>query len=184
MRCRWLAGAVGVAIAITGVVSAAAIASGFPGYLDTFVELPHALSSALLVLVLGAIAARGIREAVWTAAAITLLELVGLLMVLAVAGGSLAELPARLPEMVPTDTAGVSGLMVGGFMAFYAYVGFEDIQNNAEEVIDERRQQLESRWHSAKESALDETAAFIERMADRVDRFRDRLGEDGEEKSE
>jgi hypothetical protein len=55
---------------------------------------------------------------------------------------------------------------------------------DAEEEIDKRREQLESRWHSSKETALDEAAAFMERMADKVDRFRDRLGEDGEAKDE
>lgn len=135
----WLATAVGVAIVFTGVVSSAAIASGFPGYLDRFVQIPHPVASALLVALVGAIAARGIREAVWTAAAITVLEVLGLGLVLVVAGGALADLPARAHELIPADGPGAVGMLLGGFMAFYAYIGFEDLENNAEEVIDPSR---------------------------------------------
>jgi APA family basic amino acid/polyamine antiporter len=60
--------------------------------------------------------------------------------VLFVAGDSLHSLPERLPALLPSaDTAAWQGIMIGAFLAFYAYIGFEDMVNVAEEVKDPAR---------------------------------------------
>lgn len=135
LRMRGLPVLVGLLIILTGVVSAATIANGFVGYLHVFVPAPDWLAIALLVLLLGALAAWGINESVMAASVITLVEVGGLILVLFVAGGSLGELPARLPELIPPADAGVwHGILLGAFIAFYAFIGFEDMVNVAEEV--------------------------------------------------
>jgi amino acid transporter len=69
------------------------------------------------------------------AALTTLVEIGGLLLVVFSAGDNLAELPQRLPEMLPgAGGATLVGLIAGAFLAFYAFIGFEDIVNVAEEV--------------------------------------------------
>jgi amino acid transporter len=69
------------------------------------------------------------------ASLITLVEVGGLILVLLVAGDSLGELPARLPELIPPADASVwHGILLGAFIAFYAFIGFEDMVNVAEEV--------------------------------------------------
>ena len=126
---------VGLLIVLMGAVSAATIARGFIGYLDVLIELPDAAAITLLVVVLGAIATWGIVESVSIAALVTLIELLGLGMVLAVAGDSLFSIPERLPELIPPmDPAIWQGIMFGAFLAFYAFIGFEDMVNVAEEV--------------------------------------------------
>jgi len=56
------------------------------------------------------------------------------------AGGSLATLPARWPELVPgLDAMQWEGILLGAFLAFYAFIGFEDMVNVAEEVQDPTR---------------------------------------------
>jgi amino acid transporter len=71
---------------------------------------------------------------------VTLLEIGGLLAVLWVARASLAELPAALPEIVtPAGGAGWAAVLSAGVLAFYAFLGFEDMVNVAEEVRDVRR---------------------------------------------
>ncbi len=140
LRMRRLSVLVGWLIVLTGVVSAAAIANGFVGYLHVFIATPDWIAITLLVLALGALAAWGINESVAAAMLITAIEVGGLLLILWVAGGSLATLPARLPELVPTLDAGVwQGIMLGGFLAFYAFIGFEDMVNVAEEVKEPER---------------------------------------------
>ncbi len=130
----------GFLIVLTGIVSAATIANGFVGYLHVFVAAPDALVITLLVLALGALAAWGIAESVIAAAAITLVETGGLLLILFVAGDSLAALPERLPELMPPPEAGAwQGILLGAFLAFYAFIGFEDMVNVAEEVKDPTR---------------------------------------------
>jgi len=126
---------VGLLIVLMGAVSAATIARGFVGYLDILIEVPDAVAITLLVVVLGMTATWGIVESVSIAALVTLVELLGLTMVLAVAGDSLFTIPARLPELMPPmDPVIWQGILFGAFLAFYAFVGFEDMVNVAEEV--------------------------------------------------
>ena len=56
------------------------------------------------------------------------------------AGDSLSQLPARWPEMIPPfETAAWGNIFIGAFLAFYAFIGFEDMVNVAEEVKDAPR---------------------------------------------
>ncbi len=132
---RNLSRLIGLSIVAIGVVSSATLVSGFVGYFQVFVPLEASTIIILLVLLLGALAIKGISESAWVAAATTVVEISGLLLILAVAGDSLVELPTRLPEMLPgTNGVTVIGIFAGAFVAFYAFVGFEDIVNVAEEV--------------------------------------------------
>ncbi len=140
LRFRPLSILVGLLIILTGIVSAATIANGFVGYLHIFVAVPDWLAIVLLVLALGMLAAWGIDESVMAASFITLIEVGGLLLILFVAGGSLAELPARMPELLPPPDGVVwQGILLGAFLAFYAFIGFEDMVNVAEEVKEPTR---------------------------------------------
>ncbi len=138
---RTLAIGAGAFVALSGVVSSAALARGFVGYLQVLVAVPHWAGVALVVIILGGLAIWGIVQSVWMASLLTLIEVGGLLWVMWVAGGSLATLPDRLPELL---AAGVNpivwpGVFTGAFLAFYAFLGFEDMVNVAEEVHNPRR---------------------------------------------
>ena len=82
---------VGFLLILTGMVSSATIVNGFVGYLHVFVTVPDWLVITLLVLLLGALAAWGISESVMAASLITLIEVGGLILVILVAGNSLAH---------------------------------------------------------------------------------------------
>jgi len=126
---------VGLLIVIIGTVSCATMIHGFVGYLGVFFDLPRTPVMIVMVLVLGAVAVWGIGESVWLASAITLIELFGLLLVLWVSRGAWADLPAQASQLVPGwDASAWLGVLVGAFLAFYAFIGFEDIVNVAEEV--------------------------------------------------
>jgi amino acid transporter len=131
---------VGLLVVASGTVSSATIANGFVGYLRELVEVPRALALVLLIGSLGAVAAWGIRASARVAGLITLIEVGGLLLVAWVARDSLGALPDRLPELVPpADAAAWSGIFVASTLAFYAFLGFEDMVNVAEEVKNVRR---------------------------------------------
>ena len=137
---RMLSTLVGLLVATAGLVSAATIAHGFVGYLGVFVELPATPVIIAVVLVLGGLAIWGILESAKAAAIATMIEISGLLLIIAVASPGLATLPARWPELLPpADAAAWSGIMLGAFVAFYAFIGFEDMANVAEEVQDAAR---------------------------------------------
>lgn len=132
---RWLSMGVGVLIASAGMVSSATLARGFAGYFRVLADVPDALLIVCLVAALGFIAAWGIKGSVRIAAVLTLIEAGGLVMIVIVAGGELDTVPGKIPEMLLLggDTA-VPGVLLGAFLAFFAFIGFEDMVNVAEEV--------------------------------------------------
>ncbi len=135
---------IGVMMIFTGIVSAATIARGFVGYLDVFIQLPPSLIIIFLLGSLCALACWGIEESVTTAAIITLLEIAGLLLIIAVAfvigEGDVTAVAQTLPDNTAVESnVGWTGLIGASFLAFYAYIGFEDIVNVAEEVRSPRR---------------------------------------------
>lgn len=126
---------VGLLVVGAGLVSSATIVNGFVGYLAVFIELPPALAIVGLMLALTGLCVWGIGQSVNIAGFITVLEVGGLLLVLWNGGASLADLPARWREFVPPlDAAVWTGIVAGSFLAFYAFIGFEDMVNVAEEV--------------------------------------------------
>ncbi len=130
---------VGLLIVTVGIVSVATLAHGFAGYLKVFFDLPEALIVIFLALFVGAVCAWGIGQSVLIASAMTIVEIIGLLIILYVGRGAYALIPVKAPEMIPAFDASVwAGIFMGSFIAFYAYLGFEDIVNVAEEAINPR----------------------------------------------
>ncbi len=128
----WLSRVVGLVVAVTGIVSAATIARGFSGYLRVFIDVPVWAGAAGLVIVLGAFAASGVRTSVAVTVVATIVEIVGLLLVLWVARDAITG--DRINEVLTPTGGSWTGVFVGGFVAFYAFIGFEDMVNMAEEV--------------------------------------------------
>ena len=137
---RHLATLVGLLVALAGCVSAATIVNGFVGYMSEFVVLPPTLTVILLTFALGLLATWGIAESVLTASILTLVEIAGLLLVIHSAVPAFEQLPARLPELLPGSMAlGWYGVLSASLLAFFAFLGFEDMVNVAEEVKQVRR---------------------------------------------
>jgi APA family basic amino acid/polyamine antiporter len=132
---RLVSSVVGILIVLAGIVSAATIMNGFTGYLQVFVPVPAAIAIPLLVLVLGGLAAWGIAESVAAAAVVTVVEMAGLLLIIGIAFPESGALGSLLVELPPISDATVfPGILMGAFIAFYAFIGFEDMVNVAEEV--------------------------------------------------
>lgn len=126
---------VGLLVVAAGLVSAAAVANGFAGYLQTFVDLPREASVAGIVVLLGLLAAWGIGESVSAAGVMTLIEAGGLLLVIWVAHDNPLPGAPGFEAFAPTaDLVVWSGVLTGSFLAFFAFIGFEDMVNVAEEV--------------------------------------------------
>lgn len=137
---RWLSMGVGFLIVLSGLVSAATITKGFVGYFQVFFDWPDPVVIVGALLVLGALAIWGIAQSTAVAAITTVIEVGGLLLIIVVAGDAVTTLPARAAELVPPLETGVwAGIVLGGFLAFYAFIGFEDMVNVAEEVKDAQR---------------------------------------------
>jgi amino acid transporter len=134
---KWLAAIVGWAVVAVGTVSAATMVRGFVGYLDVFIQLPPPLVVIACIGVLTGIAIWGIGESLAAAATITVLEIAGLLFVCTIAADSLPQAGGNWRSLLPgLDTTALLGVVSGAFIAFYAFIGFEDIVNMAEETVD------------------------------------------------
>jgi amino acid transporter len=129
---NWLTAVVGWMIIFTGIVSAAAISKGFAGYVNVFIELDPVWAISLLCIALCGIAIYGINLSAGTVFIITLLELIGLAYVAWITFGMEAIEPLELSSEY--SNAGLNGLLLGAFLAFYAFIGFEDMVNVIEEV--------------------------------------------------
>lgn len=134
-RRAWPSGVVGWAVIATGVVSAATLADAFSGFVRSLIDVPDSLVIGTMVVGLGLVAAWGIGQSAILALIITLLELGGLVTIVLVAGDSLATVPERWRELTPPfSVAPFTGILLGAYLAFYSFVGFEDMVNIAEEV--------------------------------------------------
>lgn len=139
-RSRALATVVGLMVVAAGIVSSATIASGAVGYLAEFVDLPPALALVCLVGLLAALCAWGIGESVTAAALFTVLEIAALLLIVWATRGNLSLAAARLDELLPPLEPGAwLAVAAGAMLAFYAFLGFEDLVNVAEEAKDAER---------------------------------------------
>ena len=127
---------VGWMVVLTGIVSAATIANGFVGYLQVFISISDFWAITILLGLMTFLAFWGVNESVWVTAGTTTLGIIGLMIILFYSAPSFLTIPEKLDELMPplTDGGIWFGILLGAFLAFYAFIGFEDMVNMAEEV--------------------------------------------------
>lgn len=131
---------VGLCVAAIGVTAAAVISLAFAGYVGSLVPLPTNVILVALLVAIAATATIGVKESVVVAAAITVLE-VGTLVVIAVVGIPSLFDSAIVARLVapPATFAEVELTLAAAAVAFFAFNGFEDIVNMAEETPNPER---------------------------------------------
>lgn len=140
LKSRRLSALTGYAISLSGVVSAATIARGFTGYFDFFSDHPPWSLIILLVATLTAAACWGVKQSITMAVLTTLLEIGGLLLVLIVSSDEIIIQTIPWEAFIPTfDQHHLALVASGAFLAFFAFIGFEDMVNMAEEVKNPER---------------------------------------------
>jgi APA family basic amino acid/polyamine antiporter len=126
----------GLGVVVTGIISSAAISVAFAGYVRSLVVLPEPIVITALVVGLTFVAARGIRESVIFAAIITVVEVGTLILIIGYGLPLLSDGSAVLSAFKPDlGGLGATPILTGAIVAFFAFVGFEDIANMAEETI-------------------------------------------------
>lgn len=138
---RWLTLAMGLLVVGTASISAATISAGSVGYIGVFVPLPAPMIILLVVVSMGLVASLATTQSIAFAGAMTLIEVAGLLLIIAAGASDSGEAIARLPEMVPALGDGAAWLALGGttLVAVFAFIGFEHIVNIAEELKEPSR---------------------------------------------
>lgn len=135
---------VAFAVMCSGLTSASAAARAIGGdYLKAFVTLPGVVVGIIFIVGVALLNYRGVSESVKTNIVFTLIELSGLIVIIiigvyAVTTG--AGEPSRLTEIRADEAGGLMLALLGSTaLAFFAFVGFEDSVNMAEETTDPSR---------------------------------------------
>ena len=135
---------VGIAVMMSGLTSMATGAQAIAENLEKAfgMDLPIKLVAIGLVLLVGLVIYRGIRESMWANMVCTVVEAAGLLFIIAVGlrfWGGVNYLET------PVDSGGIgSGITLalvlqGAVLMFFSFIGFEDILNVSEEVKNPKR---------------------------------------------
>ncbi len=152
-RKPWLAYLIGLMVVASGIASTATQSKVVAVNINSMLGLDSGLSFAgapleivliaigFLLLVAG-IVYRGITESLWANAVCTLIEALGLVLVVAVGmrfwgQTDLFEVPAGAPDVEGVLTASL--LLQGAILTFFSFLGFEDMLNVSEEVKNPER---------------------------------------------
>jgi len=133
-KVRILSFILGWIIIFSGIFSAATVALGFADYLTNLFGIPAIVFKILfaisLILILSIINFFGIRTSTWTNILFTLIEAAGLIFIIIIGipfFGSVNYL--ELPSV-----SSFNAIFSAVALIFFAYIGFEDIANMAEEA--------------------------------------------------
>ena len=115
---------------ITSMITAATVALGFGGYFSEFLNIPIVISAIILIGILSVVNFIGIKETSWTNTVFTIIEAAGLILVIII-GFTISD-----PEPVNyfESPTGFTGIIIAFVLIFFAFIGFEDMANVAEEV--------------------------------------------------
>lgn len=142
-RRPFLSYLVGLVVAASGLTSMATGARVIAGYLQGFgLNLPVIVLAAGFLVLLSLVVFRGLRESTWVNIVCTLVEVLGLVIVIAVGMKFWGRVDYfEFPEA--HRDAGPAALTLltlnGAVLTFFSFIGFEDILNVSEEVKNPRR---------------------------------------------
>jgi len=132
---------VGLAVASVGIISSAAIAHGAVGYLQQIIDLPRTVLLVSVILLTGIVSGFGVRESISLAGLLTIIEVSGLVAIIVGSFISGADLPGQAVKAVPISFSSVVwfGIISSSLLAFFAFIGFEDIPSIAEETVNPQK---------------------------------------------
>ena len=126
---------IGLSVVLIGTVSASTMAKGFSGYFTAFSTAPEILIISILIIFITTFSVWGVSQSMYLAAIITIVEILGLMFVIY----AVVDINAIEKVSLPTGSSIINNshmIIYAGFISFYAYIGFEDIVNMAEETKD------------------------------------------------
>jgi len=124
---------IGWIIIFTEVVSISTVALGFGGYFDGLFGVPTVLASLALIILLSILNFVGIEKSSKVNIVFTVIEVSGLLLIVALG------IPFLGTVNYFEASQGLQGILKASTLIFFAYLGFEDIVNLAEETKNPER---------------------------------------------
>jgi len=127
---------VGWVLALGTVIAASTVAFGFGGYFSSIFGLDQKVSAVLLIGFMGILNYIGIKESAFFNNFASILEVLGLLIVIAAV--YLLSSPSGTVDLFEMPAGGFASIIAGVLVVFFAYTGFENLPNLSEEVKDSR----------------------------------------------
>jgi len=119
---------IGLMIIFTGIVSAATVALGFGGYIDSLISLSVVKWAIILTILMLVINYIGIRETAFFNNFSGIIELIGLILIIALGVKYFGRVDYfEMPN-------GFTGVLRASALVFFAYMGFETIVKLSEET--------------------------------------------------
>jgi amino acid transporter len=133
-RRRWLTIFTGLTMIGASLIAIATVAIGSAGYIAQFVNVPQPVVVMVVIVSLGLVSAWGVLESVVLASIFTIIEFTGLLLI--VIAGWRADLPigSAIFAIPPLEYRAEMAIAFASLLAFFAFTGFEDLTNMAEET--------------------------------------------------
>ena len=119
----------GIIISLNGIISGATVSIGFAGYLGALIGINLLVASLGIIVLIFLINISGIKHSSTMNIIFTIIEAIGLLFVIYIAFPSIGDV--NYTELSPK---GIDGLLTASVIAFFAYMGFEEIVKLAEET--------------------------------------------------
>ncbi|MDH3764627.1 MAG: amino acid permease [Nitrosopumilus sp.] len=121
---------IGWLTAITSMIVGATVALGFGGYFAQFLDIPITIAAITLLGILSLVSFIGIKQSAWLNTIFALVTITGL--------GIIIFLGFTIENAEPVDyfemPNGITGITLAFVLIFFAFIGFEDMANIAEEV--------------------------------------------------
>lgn len=134
-KSSYLSTVIGFTIVFSGLLSSATLLHGFHDYLSIFIQTPEIIITLIAVILISTIAIWGISQSITITALLTLIETFGLVMVIYVGFDHISMDSQTLKSIIPPFNFNlINSIILGAFLAFFAFIGFEDMVNIAEEV--------------------------------------------------
>ncbi|HLD83248.1 MAG TPA: amino acid permease [archaeon] len=125
---EWLAFVVQWIMIFALIVSATTVALGFGGYFSYIFGISQLWAAAGLLVLLSLISYTGIKESVRFNIVATVIEMIGLLIVIVLGAGFIGTIDYFAAP------AGITSILAATALLFFAYIGFEEVVNLSEET--------------------------------------------------
>ncbi|NIM25147.1 MAG: amino acid permease [Nitrososphaeria archaeon] len=116
---------------LTSIIVAATVALGFGGYMQELTNIPILVSALAILGILSFVNFIGIKESAWANTIFAIITISGLAIIIVI-GFSFPIEEAEIDYF--ENPMGFNGIILAFVLVFFAFIGFEDIANVAEEV--------------------------------------------------
>ena len=119
----------GIIISLNGIIVGATVAIGFAGYLANLLEFNKLAGTLGIISIIFLINVSGIRQGSIVNIIFTVIETAGLLIVIFFGISSIGDV-----DLFEMPSGGINSIVSAAALAFFGYVGFEEIVKLAEET--------------------------------------------------